>query len=51
MAFDLIVPLLEINSTDILIHAENFIFNLFQGESIQDGSHEEEAVFDILSSH
>lgn len=51
MAFDLIVPLLGINSTDILIRAENFIFHLFQGVSIQDGSHEEEAVFEILSSH
>ena len=52
MPFDLKVPPLGFNSTDILTHMANFFVFLiafFQGVSIQHDSDEEEAVFGILS--
>lgn len=37
MPFDLKVPLLGINSTDMLMHMANFIFNLFLSGGIHSG--------------
>lgn len=51
MPFVLIVPLRGIYSTDTVIHAANFLFDLFQGVSRKERFNEKETILEFSAAH